>query len=405
MPVSLFNRLLSRIPAALRPPASPIARGDGDLESQIGRTINDALAKAGLIGTAEISKAPLEGVPPVPVALKPAPRPRTRPAAVPSAAPKALPGDASPDALPGVFTEYSFSNDAGTRTYKLYVPTGYTSHPAKPYPLLVMLHGCTQSPDDFAKGTRMNALADAHGFLVAYPGQSPNANGSKCWNWFRPGDQSRASGEPALLAGLTQQVIAGHAVDPQRVYVTGLSAGAAMAVILGNTYPELYAAVGAHSGLPYRAARDVPSAFAAMGGTHAMREVQVEAEARQKQASQSSTTLTPMIVFHGDADHTVAPSNGAALVKQAMATINQALPESRHEETAAAGRRYTRSVHTNPHGEPLVEYWQIHGAGHAWSGGSSEGSYTDPKGPDASAEMVRFFLQNRRQDGASTPEP
>ena len=402
MPVSLFNRLLSRIPAALRAPASPAARGD--LESQIGRTINDALAKAGLIGTAEISKAPLEGVPPVPVALKPAPRPRTRPAAVPSAAPKALPGDASPDALPGVFTEYSFSNDAGTRTYKLYVPTGYTSHPAKPYPVLVMLHGCTQSPDDFAKGTRMNALADAHGFLVAYPAQSPNANGSKCWNWFRPGDQSRASGEPALLAGLTQEVIAGHAVDPQRVYVAGLSAGAAMAVILGNTYPELYAAVGAHSGLPYRAARDVPSAFAAMGGTHALREVQVEAEARHKQASQSSVALTPMIVFHGDADHTVAPSNGAALVKQAMAAVKGALPESRHEETAAAGRHYTRSIHTNPHGEPLVEYWQIHGAGHAWSGGSSEGTYTDPKGPDASAEMVRFFLRNRRQDGA-TPEP
>ena len=402
MPVSLFNKLLSRIPAALRPPASPAARAD--LESQIGRTINDALARAGLIGAADAPKAPLEVIRPVPAARKPAPRPRTPPAAAPSDAPTVLPGNGLPDALAGVFAEHSFSNAAGTRAYKLYVPVGYIPNPTTRYPLLVMLHGCTQSPDDFAKGTRMNALADQHGFLVAYPAQSPNANGSKCWNWFRPGDQSRASGEPALLAGLTQEVISRYAIDPQRVYVAGLSAGAAMAVILGNTYPELYAAVGAHSGLPYRAARDVPSAFAAMGGTHALREVQVQAEARQKQASPSSFTPVPMIVFHGDADHTVAPSNGAALVKQAMAAVNGVLPESRHEEAAVEGRRYTRSVHTSPHGETLVEYWQIHGAGHAWSGGSAAGSYTDPKGPDASAEMVRFFLQNSRQDRVSTPE-
>lgn len=399
--MSLFSKLLSRLPAALRTPVSPTARGD--LESQIGRTINDALAKAGLIGAAEVTKAPPEVVQPVPAALEPTPRPRTRPVAVPKDLPLELPADVLPDSLPGSFVEHSFSNEAGTRRYKLYVPAGYTPHPATRVPLLVMLHGCTQSPDDFANGTRMNQLADQHGFLVAYPAQSPNANGSKCWNWFRPGDQSRASGEPALLAGLTQDLIARHAIDPQCVYVAGLSAGAAMAVILANTYPELYAAVGAHSGLPYRAARDVPSAFAAMGGTHALREVQTQAEARERQTPQSPAIATPTIVFHGDADHTVAPANGAALVKQTMGGVDEILPESKHEDAAAEGRRYTRSVFTTSRGETLVEYWQIHGAGHAWSGGSVAGSYTDPKGPDASAEMVRFFLQTKRPDRASTP--
>ncbi len=396
--MSLFSKLLSRLPAGLRPPAT--ARGD--LESQIGRTINDALAKAGLIGVAEVAKAPLEVVPPVPAAPMPIPRPQTRPVAVPRDWPQESPADTLPDSLPGSFVEQSFSNEAGTRRYKLYVPAGYTPHPTARYPLLMMLHGCTQSPDDFANGTRMNQLADQHGFLVAYPAQSPNANGSKCWNWFRPGDQSRASGEPALLAGLTEDLIARHAIDPQRVYVAGLSAGAAMAVILANTYPELYAAVGAHSGLPYRAARDVPSAFAAMGGTQALREVQTQAEARERLA-QSPAMVTPTIVFHGDADHTVAPANGAALVKQTMGAAHEVLPESKHEDTAVEGRRYTRSVFATARGEPLVEYWQIHGAGHAWSGGSATGSYTDPKGPDASAEMVRFFLQVKRPDQSSTP--
>jgi len=289
--------------------------------------------------------------------------------------------------------EHSFSNEAGTRRYKLYRPAGYTADREASYPLVVMLHGCTQSPDDFAAGTRMNALADQHGFLVAYPAQSPNANGSRCWNWFRPGDQGRASGEPALLAGLTHEVIKDHAVDPRRVYVAGLSAGAAMAVILGTTHPELYAAVGAHSGLPYRAARDVPSAFAAMGGTHALREVAAETDANARQSGRQPAPVVPLIVFHGDADATVAPANGEALVKQAVGAASEVLPESQARRVGDNGRHYTRSVYTTTLGDPLVEYWQIHGAGHAWSGGSTSGSYTDPQGPDASVEMLRFFLQ------------
>lgn len=374
--LTVLSKLLSRLPSVGRNPRPPST--GGDLESRIGKTIQDALAAAGLL--------------PAPAPFLPAPVP--------------LPGTPTPDVTdrrakklldlpaPGSFVEDSFSNHAGTRRYKLYVPAGYRADSEAHYPLVLMLHGCTQSPDDFAAGTRMNALADELGFLVAYPAQSPNANGSKCWNWFRPGDQARDQGEPALLAGLVQRLVADHAVDPARVYVAGLSAGAAMAVILGTTYPDLFAAVGAHSGLPYRAASDVPTAFAAMGGTHALREASAATHASATE--EARMRVTPLIVFHGDVDRTVASANGEALVKQTLGAASELLPESRTTETGARGRAYTRSVYTTALGEPLVEYWQIHGAGHAWSGGASAGTYTDPQGPDASAEMMRFFLQVAR---------
>jgi poly(hydroxyalkanoate) depolymerase family esterase len=363
--MTLLSKLLARLPSAHGTASPQVA--PGNLESRISKTINDALASAGLLKVP--AQAPHSAAPAIAAVPLPGPAPEA-------------PG---PSALPGSFTEHSFSNAAGTRSYKLYVPAAYDPAAEHAYPLLLMLHGCTQSPDDFAAGTRMNALADEHGMLVAYPAQSPNANGSKCWNWFRPGDQGRAAGEPALLAGLTLELIGRHAVDPQRVYVAGLSAGAAMAVILGNTHPELYAAVGAHSGLPYRAARDVPSAFAAMGGTPAVRDATTQAGA--------GAAVVPLIVFHGDADRTVAPANGEALVRQATAAAAREAPEIQSESAAGKGRRYTRTVYTTALGDPLVEYWQIHGASHAWSGGSSLGTYTDPLGPDASAEMLRFFLQ------------
>jgi poly(hydroxyalkanoate) depolymerase family esterase len=369
--VTVFSKFLSRLSQTRRAPHTQAV--SGDLEARVSKTIEDALASAGLL------RGPSQKAPEVKLRRPPAAERRhTR--------------DLPPEILlPGSFGEDSFTNHAGTRRYKLYVPRQYDAERAVAYPLVVMLHGCTQSPDDFAAGTRMNALADRLGFLVAYPAQSPNANGSKCWNWFRPGDQAREAGEPALLAGLTRQLIARYAVDPRRVYVAGLSAGAAMAVILGATYPELYAAVGAHSGLPYRAANDVPTAFAAMGGTHARREV--AADARTPQSTQARGSITPLIVFHGDADRTVASANGRALVEQALGAASALLPESLVTGTADAGRTYTRSVYTTALGAPLVEYWQIHGAGHAWSGGDASGTYSDPEGPDASTEMMRFFLQ------------
>lgn len=271
------------------------------------------------------------------------------------------------------FENHSFSNGSGQRPYKLYRPSSVARHPA----LIVMLHGCTQSPDDFAAGTRMNELAEVHGFLVAYPGQTQGANAQKCWNWFNAGDQKRDHGEPAILAGLTREIIAGHGVDPQRVFIAGLSAGGAAAAIMGAVYCDLYAGVGVHSGMACGAARDMPSAFIAMskGGAAGLK---------------ANGTLVRTIVFHGDNDSTVHPVNGEQVLAQVRA--REKLHKTATSGTSAGGVRYTRTTEANTAGRPMLEHWLLHGAGHAWSGGSPDGSYTDPRGPDASREMVRFFL-------------
>lgn len=276
------------------------------------------------------------------------------------------------------FQQHAFTNQAGSRDYKLYIPGRAADGPR---PLIVMLHGCTQSPDDFAAGTGMNMLAEEQGCFVAYPAQSSSANCSKCWNWFSPEHQQRSVGEPSLISGITRRVTRDHPVDASRVYIAGLSAGGAAAAIMGATYPDLYAAVGVHSGLPCGAARDLPSAFAAM---------------RQGGASGplNGARMVPAIVFHGDQDSTVHPRNGEAVVAQSKARGGERLKVERGQ--VPGGHAYTRTMHADAGGRVVCEQWTIHGAGHAWAGGRPAGTYTDPRGPDASREMLRFFLQHRR---------
>jgi poly(hydroxyalkanoate) depolymerase family esterase len=285
----------------------------------------------------------------------------------------------------GDFLSSSFTCSAGTRTYKLYVPAKYSDEPSEPVPLLVMLHGCTQGPADFAAGTRMNSLAERHGFLVVYPAQDANANASKCWNWFRPEDQVRDRGEPAIIAGITRQITKDYKVAERRIFVAGLSAGAAMAVVLGRTYAELYAAIGCHSGLPYAAASDVASAFRAMrAGSGSAPSLESGADAPP----------VPTIVFHGDSDQTVNSCNGAVVVRQA--TLGSSLRPLLRTGVGPDGREYSQTMYLDVEDRPVVEHWLLHNFGHAWSGGSGSGSHSDPGGPDASAEIVRFFLSQHR---------
>ncbi len=313
-----------------------------------------------------------------------------------SPSPQPSPNRAPEDVPGGQFIAGAYTNQAGTRAYKLYVPSGYGR---QPLPLVVMLHGCTQSPEDFAVGTRMNQFAEARPMLVLYPAQAQGANTSRCWNWFKPGDQRCNEGEPSIIADMTREVMHDYKIDAQRVYVAGLSAGGAMAVVMGITYPELYAAVGAHSGLPFAAAHDLPSAFAAMraGGdrdacVHDYRPVDSAIIRRH----------VPTIVFHGDRDNTVHPHNSHRIIAQSWGVGGvdpSTLMGSRvlvQRGRAANGHTYTRTVYRDVDGCSSFEHWLVHGAGHAWSGGHTSGSFTDPKGPDATQEMVRFFLEHPR---------
>lgn len=299
----------------------------------------------------------------------------------------------TPDIVPdgGTFLAGSYGNHAGSRDYKLYVPSSYRG---QALPLLVMLHGCTQSPDDFAAGTRMNAVADQRSCLVAYPAQAATANASKCWNWFNTRDQQRGQGEPSLIAGITRQVMRDYAVDTRRVYVAGLSAGAAAAVIMGSTYPDLYSAIGVHSGLAHGAARDLTSALSVMQhGSPSLRGI-------GRETAFPLRRIVPAIVFHGDRDTKVHPRNGEEVVAQLRAIATSDLGRQVEHGQVPGGHAYSRILHSDPDGEALLEHWVVHGAGHAWAGGSLAGSYTDPRGPDATREMLRFFLDHPRPTDA-----
>ena len=306
---------------------------------------------------------------------------------------------------PASFAAGRYSGPEGERDFKLFVPAGDALIER---PLVVMLHGCGQTPDDFAAGTRMNEHAQAHGVLVLYPAQAPRSNRHRCWNWFVPDDQRRGAGEPALLAAMTRHVMALQAVDPHRVYVAGLSAGGAMADILATAYPDLYAAAGVHSGVRRGVAHDVASAYAAMQGRepsaalHAalgwfFPGVPLTRADRANDASIADEDATPRIVFHGDADDTVHPRNGHAVIEALLERASAPVSAST-VRLERGGRAVTRSVHRRS-GAPmqapsLAEHWVVHGAGHAWSGGSAEGSYADALGPDASQEMLRFFAEH-----------
>ncbi len=354
-------------------------------------------------GDAGIEAAPAAAMAPVIQALPRLPAPQAAPSpaqAAPSPAQAAR--STAPAAFePGRFTRATHTHAGLTLDYKLYVPPGPQAHPRA---LVVMLHGCKQDPDDFAAGTGMNLRAAEQGFIVLYPAQAQGANPAACWNWFKPNHQQRGRGEPALIANLTQAVIKAHGVDPRRVYVAGLSAGGAMAAVLGQAYPELFAAVGVHSGLPVGTAHDVMSALAVMKSGTATAPLRREMGMRQAAAPRP----VPTIVFHGDQDTTVHPHNGEQIVA-GLLRAEAGMTEGGIKEAGMApvveqglsdqGRRFTRTLHQDAQGRARVEHWQLHGAGHAWSGGDRSGSYTDPKGPDATREMLRFFFQHLNLGG------
>lgn len=288
----------------------------------------------------------------------------------------------------GEFLSCRYHGEAGTLRYKLFIPS---QHDGTPLPLVLMLHGGGQDADDFALGTGMNRLAEEHGLLVAYPEQPASANWGRCWNWFDDAHHHRGKGEPALLAAVAREIMADYAVDPARVYVAGLSAGGAMAVILGRTYPDLFAAAGCHSGLAHGSATDCH------GATLAMR----DGAPAQAPACGCALPGVPVIVFHGDLDTTVHPNNSLGVVRQSI--DSHAAVSSSTDTGERGGRGFTRQVHRGHAGRIVAEHWTVHGIGHAWSGGHWRGSHTDPGGPDASREMLRFFLRhaNRHADNGA----
>ena len=340
--------------------------------------------------TASSGRAPIDGAFRV---MNEEPLRATRPAEAPQ--PQTFPGRMSDGSPRGKFITGSYTNQAGSRAYKLYIPSGYRG---QSLPLVVMLHGCTQNPDDFAAGTRMNQVAEEQKCFVLYPAQAQSANPSKCWNWFKQSDQRRDRGEPSIIAGMTRQIMNSYSIDPRRVYVAGLSAGGAMAVTMGMAYPEVYAAIGVHSGLPYAAAHDVPSAFAAMRQSSS-------ANGRMGIGAAGELTVcdVPTIVFHGDRDTTVHPCNGDQVAARSRAVGANGNSDTRagvgnratvQRGQVAQGHAYTRTIYRDASGQAIVEHWLVHGAGHTWSGGSVSGSFTDPKGPDATQEMIRFFWEH-----------
>lgn len=250
----------------------------------------------------------------------------------------------------------------GSRDWLLHRAPEPAARPA----LVVMLHGCTQPATDFALGTGMNEAAAAMGWHTLWPEQPGEANAMRCWNWFEPAHQYAGAGEPEILAAVIAQALETIGAPEADVFVAGLSAGGAMAAVLAETHPGLMLAAGIHSGLPTGVATSMPAAMAAM---------------RNGAAAPGRPSGVPMIVFHGSDDPTVAPSNGDALGRHIRGATRRGRTNGRAWEMRKG---------------PAGEYWRVEGLGHAWSGGNPAGSHTDPAGPDATAEMLRFFAEQRR---------
>ncbi len=290
--------------------------------------------------------------------------------------------------LDGVYTA-----DGGTLDYKLYLSSKLRVRP----PLFVMLHGASQTASDFAIGTRMPEIAEECGGIALFPEQSRSAHPLGSWNWYDARHQVAEGGEPALIVGLTRKIAADHGVDPRRIYVAGMSSGGAMAVILGQAFPGVYAAVGVHSGIPRGAAHDLVSALRTMSS----------GPSAEPADPLEPSHAVPTIVFHGDNDKTVHPRNAVAVLAQALrqqaATSTSADSRSTGPVPMPGGREVTLTTHRRHTKASHAELWIVHGIGHAWTGGSAQGSYTDASGPDASREMLRFFLaqsltRERRHD-------
>jgi poly(hydroxyalkanoate) depolymerase family esterase len=297
------------------------------------------------------------------------------------AAPRKSGTSRPPRPQPGSVVEDQYSCAQGRVRYRLYTPVGSAR---RRMPLIVMLHGCTQNAFDFATGTAMDRVADELGFCVLYPEQSPAANPNRCWNWHRPANQKRGGGEAAVIAGLTRHAADLCRANPDRIYIAGLSAGGAAAAIIGAAYPTLYAAVGVHSGVPLGTISSVSDALAAMRG-------------QATPPVGRTPAPPPMILFHGDQDRVVHPSNAAAFVTRLRQSSRLPLIAVSRPGEAPGGRAYTRTLYHRAGGPVLLEEWTVHGSGHAWSGGHAPGSHVDPKGPDASRAMADFFLARRRQ--------
>lgn len=394
------TRMIQRALASLNPlPANQTANqpfAEPDARPVAPFTSREAVNDPDIIDVEAYDITPRRQAPTVPVD-----QPETARPAPPSAgAEPSKPVAASPvdqARRPSAFTEGSIQFKGDHYPYRLYLPAGPSTGAATAgaaMPLVVLLHGCKQDALDFSKGTGMNVLADQQQFAVLYPQQIAKANAGSCWNWFETEHQSR-SGEPGMIAALVKKMLEadhdGLRIDANRVYIAGLSAGGAMATITAGLYPELFAAVGVHSGLPAGSANSMIGAFSAMR--------------RGSSAGEPAANAIPTIVFHGAQDQTVHPDNGEHISASALAALKKsgvAFEKTETKVSSKGDKPAHRVVYQDASGKPLVEHWQVSNGGHAWFGGASAGSYTDPQAPSASQAMVAFFMQHSQTGQAES---